>query len=318
MKHVVKFGVLVSVIALLLVPVASAQKIRDIGPASDGSQPFVLEGQEWVSQEAFINAGHRCQTVTPSAEEAEAIEADFFDRVIRAPRYRLDSVSNPVSITVNFHVITKSNGTGNLTDTVLDKQIAVLNGAYNNRGFTFVLGTTDRVANDTWYTMGPGTTAEKACKTYFTSNAANDPRYVLNFYAASPGGGLLGWATFPWSVANNPSMDGVVILNSSLPGGTAAPYNLGDTATHEIGHWLGLYHTFQGGCKGKGDYVADTPAEKSATFGCPTGQDSCPRDPGLDPVTNFMDYTDDPCMNTFSGGQTSRMIDMVSTYRPAL
>jgi hypothetical protein len=308
---------------MLCASFAGAQE-RKVVPRMIADEPFVVEEQEWIDHESFVRAGHRCQTAHPDEVEASHIEANFLqDLAYNTPRFETQSISSPVSITVNFHVIRSSTGSGDVSDSRLNSQITTLNNAYSGRGFTFVRGTTDRTNNSTWYGMSPGTSAEYNAKNYFTGIAANNPRYVLNFYTANPAGGTLGWATFPWNLNSNLRMDGVVVLHSSVNGGSATNYNLGDTAVHEVGHWLGLYHTFQGGCgtgnnTSSGDYVADTWAEASPASGCPTGRNTCTSISGNDPITNFMDYTYDSCMYLFTSGQANRMVSMAATYRPSL
>jgi hypothetical protein len=260
-------------------------------------------------QTAELHRG--CATVTPSADEQAALEAQFKqDRAGRVSA--MARTAGSVSIPVYFHVI--NNGTsisaGNIPDSQIASQNSVLNAAYANTPYKFVLTGTTRTTNSKWYTVRQGSRNEQQMKAALRQGGKN----ALNLYSANLGGGLLGWATFPSDYARNPTMDGVVMLFSSVPGGTATNYNQGDTATHEVGHWLGLYHTFQGGCTSPGDSVDDTPFEGSAAYACPAGRDTC-TSAGVDPITNFMDYTYDSCMNTFSAGQNSRMSSMWTTYR---
>ncbi len=216
-----------------------------------------------------------------------------------------------------YHIICDDNGNNCNTDAEARAQVDVLNAAFaGSTGgtatpFQFNLVGITRTNNSSWNQVGFGSTAERQMKTALREGDAT----TLNIYSARIGGGLLGWATFPNDYASDPIDDGIVILDESVPGGSAAPFNEGDTGTHEVGHWLGLYHTFQGrGCKGNGDFVADTPPESSAASGCPVGRDTC-RGDGPDPIYNFMDYSDDNCMFEFTPGQTVRADEYSLTYR---
>ena len=212
-------------------------------------------------------------------------------------------------VNVYFHVLTDGTS-GDLRQSDIDSQIRVLNNAYAPWGWAFNLASVDRTVNVDWF--NDCYSNERAMKNALHQGSAQD----LNIYSCVPGP-YLGYSTFPSSYRRQPSLDGVVILYSSLPHGSETNYNEGDTATHEIGHWFGLYHTFQGGCSKKGDYVDDTPAERSPAFECPVGRDTCTgiRYPGLDPIENFMDYTYDSCMFQFTSGQDARMDEMFTLYR---
>jgi hypothetical protein len=219
----------------------------------------------------------------------------------------------PIAIPVLFHVI-HDGSKGQLTDAQIQAQISVLNQSYAPHGISFTNAGIDRTNNATWYRMTMGSAAERQAKG--TLGRQHDTH--LNFYTAGIGGSLLGWATFPSELAGDPVRDGVVILTSSLPGGSSIPYDEGKTAVHEIGHWLGLYHTFEGGCVPPGDEVDDTPFEASENVGpANPNRDTCPQ-PGKDPTTNYMDYTNDAGMIEFTPGQEARMKEQVMLYRPLL
>ena len=282
---------------------------------SEEHRPFVINGHSFASQQAFIESGARCATKNFAPDEIDEIDEKLKKDQAAAKRPGdpgADATGG--TIPVYWHVITNTSNQGAPSQSQINAQITVLNNAFAGTGWSFNLISVDTTTNNSWYTATPGSTAEVQMKNALRQGSADD----LNIYSNNMGGGLLGWATFPSNYASNPKMDGVVILYASVPGGSAAPYNQGDTGTHEVGHWMGLYHTFQGGCARNatgGDIVADTPAEKSPAYGCPTGRDSCKQIAGLDPIDNFMDYTDDSCMNKFSAGQDARMDAMFSTYR---
>ena len=287
---------------------------------ADNGPMFRLLDRVFKNKKAFIDAGLRCG----ARHVGDAERAMFEEEEMNFKRARAAAgmpvaarAIASVNIPVYFHVINNGSGiaNGNIPDSQITAQINVLNSSFASTPFRFSLVAVTRTTNAAWYTMSPGSTAETQAKAALRQGGPG----TLNIYSANPGGGLLGWATFPQDYARAQSRDGVVLLFASVPGGSAAPYNEGDTGTHEVGHWLGLFHTFQGGCTG-GDQVADTAAERSAAYGCPTGRDTCTgrRYPGVDPITNFMDYTDDACMFQFSTGQVTRMDTQHQQYRGTL
>ena len=272
-----------------------------------GQQPFKFGDVEYTSQAAFVQSGARCST----SHEPHVIAKHEADFSAKMKNFNPMKALAARVIPVYFHVIQSSTSpNGGVTDTMIKNQISVLNAAYSAASISFNLVSINRVTNSTWFTLTKGSTAESQMKNTLRKGGKES----LNFYTANIGGGLLGWATFPASYAGSPKMDGVVVKAQSLPGGTAKPYHLGDTGTHEVGHWAGLYHTFQGGCTTTNDSVSDTPQEQSPAYGCPVGRNTCSAT-GVDPIYNFMDYTDDSCMNTFTAGQRSRMQAQLATYR---
>jgi hypothetical protein len=214
------------------------------------------------------------------------------------------AAADATSVPVYVHVMRDAAGNGDVTNRQISRQVAVLNGAFSDTPYSFDLAGVDRYNNNTWH-------KDRQSSTY-RSQTRQGGADALNIWLVEFK--FLGIATFPWDYAQKGEIDGIRVHFDSLPGGSITNFNLGETATHEAGHWLGLYHTFQGGCTELNDEVEDTPAQDGPTSGCPEGRDSCPL-PGLDPIHNYMDYSIDSCYTEFTPGQTERMNDAWDAYR---
>jgi hypothetical protein len=234
-------------------------------------------------------------------------------------------------IEVWVHILQHTNGDGNIPDSAVHSQIAILNedfraitgtlgGDGNDAAIYFKLAGITRTVNTTWFNDGGS---------YFNTLAV-DPHNYMNMYSNSAGGNL-GYVPFlptdfaPGTGSVGANSDRVVILWESM--GRDAPfppYDLGRTATHEVGHYLGLEHVFSGGCGtatapgcySTGDLLCDTNADSTFHFGCPVGATSCSSTPV--PIENYMEYTDDLCMEKFTIEQNRRMRCALTNYRPSL
>jgi hypothetical protein len=250
---------------------------------------------------------------------AELSEEDQILWAGRVSKWQLDHPNAKVggaitTIPVALHVIHKGN-IGKLSASAIQAQMDILNTAFAPIGFQFSLASLDYTDHSGWYDNCDSASVEAAMK----AALAIDPMTTLNFYTCgATGSGLLGWTDPPGWLPEGDIDGGVVVVDGAFPGGALAPYNEGDYAVHEFGHYVGLFHTFQGGCRGNGDYVDDTPAERNPTFGCPEGQDSCGSEPGLDPIHNYMDFTDDACQTEFTQGQCEFAYMQMAANRPTI
>ncbi len=271
-----------------------------------------------VATPGGIEVRARAGAKTPEPDAAQGVSADL----LQGKEPTALSPAGSIEVETHVHVIATgmSRAEGNLSDAEVARQMKVLNASFagtTGRGaadtaFRFRLAGTTRTIDPAWYDLAPGSAAEREAK----QELRRGDERTLNIYLGGLGGGLLGYAYFPQQGGNSkPWQDGVVVLNESIPGGAVRNYNAGDTLPHEVGHWLGLYHTFQNGCSTAGDRVSDTPAEAFPATGCPTGQDSCAADPGVDPIENIMDYSYDACMYAFTAGQAARMDAVWKAWR---
>ena len=266
-----------------------------------------------------------CATPTPPKSVLQTVQARLAASggAARLPGGDLP----PLIIPAAYHVITAENGTGGATEQQIVDQNVALNVAFQPWNIEFVLVSQQQVPNDDWYGVASITNdgVDNAAALAMKTALAVDPSTTLNLYFNDLPGGLYGYAQFPDTWPEDSPRWGVVMDNVTLPG-SGDPFGGGNVGTHEVGHVLGLYHTFQDGCHAdsqcasSGDLVCDTPAESSPNgFDQPCGvlRDSCPTSAGNDPVENYMDYSSPSCMIEFTAGQNVRMHDMLSTFKPA-
>lgn len=259
----------------------------------------------------------------PAPGEVRAMLSDFDarlrarfgaadERVLEAER----RIPARVVVPVRVHEVTDGDD-GLVPRSGIEQQVRILNAAYGGRfggadtGVSFRLESVDVTDNTSWFQR------PHEFKDRIAAALTRGGPGTLNLFTAAVGYDMLGFSTFPEWLRLRPGADGVMVDYRSIPGGGFQHFSRGFTAVHEIGHWLGLFHTFENGCTPPGDGVDDTPYEATPTLGCPASKDTCPA-PGTDPVHNFMDYGYDGCMREFTRGQGLRIRSMWMTYRTAV
>lgn len=279
--------------------------------------------QNSIQDDTLISLIRRCSAFDRSPSNTERIPSLSGMRTVSLAYYKIE-------VPVAFHIITSRDGEGVLPDMTakIITQMKVLNDEYNKFNISFKLVSTETTVNDDWYNNASYYTNPNSLK-QMTTSLSKAPAKVMNVYTLGSQQ-VLGEATYPWYTENGTTMDYIVINFNTLPGGPITfyngQYNEGKTLVHEVGHFLGLFHTFEGGnflCNTSpphngcsiGDQVDDTPSQQICYFeGCDLNADSCPS-PGKDPVKNFMGYNPDACMSEFTPGQRDRLLQCIIKWR---
>ena len=289
-----------------------AQSPRVVARAAAAYRQALRPDIRYNDERGRMRAGIRCGTQSPTASQVEAIDTHVRRMLSQSG---LDAKGDN-RVAVSVHVIYEKKD-GKLRKATIKKQIKVLNHAYAGQGFKFKLKDVSYTRDSSWFTGCD----QQSIHRKMTKALARRPEKRLNIYSCQPQGGVLGFAFLPGTSISGTFRDSVVLLHSAFPGGGAVPYDEGDTAVHEVGHYLGLLHTFApepNGCRSPGDRVADTPSERTPDYLCSPRRDSCPQDNGTDLTQNFMDYGYDSCVLEFSAGQSLRMREQSGVFRPEL
>ena len=297
------------------------------GALSASAQTKATPQRECAAHDKFVQ-----MMGLPSFEarqhQLEAQTATFIQNLQAARAAGQADAAVVITIPVVFHIV-YSNDQQNIPDSKIFEQVQILTDDFRylndnqdaewaqaaDTEIEFCLATRDPNGAPTDGILRVATTSGSfgtSDNIKFTASGGSDAwpaSDYLNFWVGDLGGGLLGYAQFPGGAA---ATDGIVCAypNVGLNGPGAGIYNLGRTATHEVGHWLNLRHIWgDGGC-GVDDFVADTPESDGANYNCDLGSSSCG---SVDMVQNYMDYSSDLCMNLFTQGQSDRM---AATFAP--
>lgn len=263
---------------LATAPVVASMSIEDpkICANQEPSAEYIAAMRDVIENEKSGN-------FTPFAED---IMVDMYIHVV-APSEKPDdgyiSVRSPI---ISINIIQYILLTYFQRETV-EAQAKVINDNFKGSGFQFVLKDATWTVNSNWAKGGDEMSMKKKLR---KGNYAAVNIYLVHSYR-----GYLGYCWYPTSASpgsDAETRDGCQVVWTTVPGGPRKGNNEGKIASHEVGHWAGLFHTFDGGCGSPGDHVDDTPPQSKANTGCPTGKDSC-QGGGPDPIHNHMDYTNE-------------------------